>query len=161
MPSVTDLVIAPEPIGSAAVQFCLDEYYRELRGRFDEGFDPELSNAPRLDEFAPPQGIFLIARLTGEPVGCGGLKPRSPQTAYLKRMWIARRVRGLGLAKQLLFELERQALVIGYSTICLETHHSLVEAQQLYRSAGYLEVPPFNDERYADHWFEKALGSPN
>jgi hypothetical protein len=27
----------------------------------------------------------------------------------------------------------------------------------MYRSAGYREVDPFNDEEYADHWFEKRL----
>jgi hypothetical protein len=27
----------------------------------------------------------------------------------------------------------------------------------LYRSSGYIEVPAFNDEPFADHWFEKRL----
>jgi hypothetical protein len=27
----------------------------------------------------------------------------------------------------------------------------------MYRSSGYVEVSPFNDEVYADHWFEKRL----
>jgi hypothetical protein len=27
----------------------------------------------------------------------------------------------------------------------------------MYRSAGYLEVDPFNDEPYAHHWFEKRI----
>ena len=34
---------------------------------------------------------------------------------------------------------------------------ALTEAQQLYKSSGYREVQPFNDERYAHHWFEKVL----
>jgi len=41
--------------------------------------------------------------------------------------------------------------------IRLETEKSLKEAQQLYRSCGYDEVPRFNDELYAHHWFEKRL----
>jgi hypothetical protein len=40
----------------------------------------------------------------------------------------------------------------------LETNAALGEALRLYRSAGYVEVPPFSDEAYADHWFEKRLG---
>jgi hypothetical protein len=39
----------------------------------------------------------------------------------------------------------------------LETNRSLTEAIRLYRSAGYVEVPAFNDEPYAHHWFEKDL----
>ena len=46
---------------------------------------------------------------------------------------------------------------MGYSIVRLETNKSLIEARQLYRSTGYAEVAPFNDERYAHHWFEKRL----
>ena len=31
------------------------------------------------------------------------------------------------------------------------------KAISLYRAAGYREVPAFNDEPYAHHWFEKSL----
>ena len=39
----------------------------------------------------------------------------------------------------------------------LETNKALSEAQALYRSSGYREVSPFNDEPYAHHWFQKRL----
>ena len=39
----------------------------------------------------------------------------------------------------------------------LESNRALQTAISLYRSAGYSEVPPFNDEYYAHHWFEKRL----
>jgi GNAT superfamily N-acetyltransferase len=149
--------IAAEPATGAAAQHCLSEYYRELADRFDGGFDPELRIVPSLDEYAPPHGIFLVARLHGQPIGCGGLKPISADAASLKRMWIAPDARGHGLARRLLGELEHKAKLLGYSVVRLETNKALVEAQQLYRSSGYCEVPPFNDERYAHHWFEKAL----
>jgi GNAT superfamily N-acetyltransferase len=149
--------IGPEPATSAAARYCLGQYYRELGERFDGGFDPALSLFPSLDEFAPPRGIFLVVRLDGEPVGCGGLKPISADAAYLRRMWIAPDARGLGFARRLLSALEEQARMLGYSLVRLETNETLVEAQQLYRSSGYCEVPPFNDEPYAHHWFEKGL----
>ena len=155
--SASAVAIAPEPATREAAQYCLGEYYRELGERFDAGFDVELSLAPSLAEFAPPRGTFLVARLYGQPVGCGGLKPISATTAYLKRMWIAPSVRGLGLARRLLGALEESARAMGYSIVRLETNEVLIEAQQLYRSSGYREVQPFNDEHYAHHWFEKAL----
>jgi GNAT superfamily N-acetyltransferase len=151
------VTIAPETAVGADAQYCLGEYYRELQERFDGGFDPDLSLVPSLDEFAPPRGTFLLIRLNGKPVGCGGLKPISREAAYLKRMWIAPDARGLGLARGLLSSLEHNARAMGYSIVRLETNKSLIEAQQLYRSAGYTEVAPFNDERYAHHWFEKRL----
>ena len=39
----------------------------------------------------------------------------------------------------------------------LETGDVLGEAIALYRSAGYAEVAPFNDEPFADRWFAKPL----
>ena len=154
---MAEVEIAPEPATGQAAQYCLGEYYRELEQRFEEGFDPDLSLVPSLDEFAPPRGIFLIARRDGQPIGCGGLKPISNDAAYLKRMWVDPQSRGLGLARRLLGALENEAHSMGYSTVRLETNRTLVEAQRLYRSAGYREVPAFNDEVYAHHWFEKRL----
>lgn len=155
--SASSVEIEAEPATGAAARYCVSEYYRELEDRFDTGYDPSLSLVPSLDEFAPPRGIFLIARQHGKPVGCGGLKPISSEAAYLKRMWISPEMRGLGLARRMLRALENRASAMNYSLIRLETNKTLIEAQQLYRSSGYSEVAPFNDEPYAHHWYEKRL----
>jgi GNAT superfamily N-acetyltransferase len=153
-----DLLVSDEPATSPAAQHCLQLYYRELEGRFEEGFDPAKSVLHSLAEFAPPAGCFVVMYMAGEPVGCGGLTPLGEDAAYLKRMWIAPGARGLGLGRRLLGELEERARSIGYRWAKLETNRALPEAQRLYRSSGYAEVAPFNDEHYADHWFEKRLG---
>ena len=80
-----------------------------------------------------------------------------PDAAYLKRMWVAREARGHGLGKRLLEFLEERARKLGYRKMRLETHKSLGEAQQLYRTHGYEEVAPFGEATYAHHWFEKTL----
>ena len=72
-------------------------------------------------------------------------------------MWVAEAVRGLGIGRRLLAELESRAAAAGARAVQLETNRSLTEAISLYRSAGYREVDAFNDEPYADHWFEKSL----
>ena len=72
-------------------------------------------------------------------------------------MWVSTSARGLGVGRRLLSELERHAAEHGAHAIRLETNKTLVEAISLYRSAGYGEVAAFNDEPYADHWFEKRL----
>jgi len=140
-----------------AAQHCLREYFAELDRRFDAGFDPTTSLPAEPDEMRPPAGLFLVATLHGEPVGCGALKFHGDEPTELKRMWVASSVRGLGVGRQLLQELELRAVELGSSTIRLETNRTLEEAIALYRSAGYEEVAAFNDERYANHWFEKHL----
>ena len=42
-------------------------------------------------------------------------------------------------------------------TLRLDTNRALTEAHALYRSEGYREIARFNDNPYADHWFEKRL----
>jgi ribosomal protein S18 acetylase RimI-like enzyme len=66
-------------------------------------------------------------------------------------------VRGVGLGRRLLAEIETAAVNAGARTVRLETNRALTEAIGLYRSAGYTEIPAFNDEPYAHHWFEKEL----
>jgi DNA-binding MarR family transcriptional regulator/GNAT superfamily N-acetyltransferase len=136
-------------------QLCLREYFAELGRRFETGFDPALSIPA---ELRAPAGLFLVATLRGEPVGCGGLKLLGDQPTELKRMWVAESARGLGIGRRLLDELERRAAAAGGRAIRLETNKALTEAISLYRSAGYREVDAFNDEPYGDHWFEKQLG---
>ena len=136
--------ITVEDPGSADARHCLTEYYAELAERFPGGF--EVTTSIPIDDFT-----FIVARLRGEPVGCGAIRLTD---SYIKRMWVAPAARGLGLGRRILSELE-QLSTSGMAR--LETHNSLPEAINLYRSMGYVEVEPFNDEPYAHHWFEKTL----
>jgi DNA-binding MarR family transcriptional regulator/N-acetylglutamate synthase-like GNAT family acetyltransferase len=138
-------------------QSCLRQYYAELDQQFATGFDAAASISAELHELRPPRGVFLIVKLPTKAIGCGALKLHGAEPAELKRMWVARSARGLGIGRRLLSELERHAAAAGAWAVRLETNEALTEALNLYRSAGYREVPAFNDEPYAHHWFEKAL----
>jgi DNA-binding MarR family transcriptional regulator/GNAT superfamily N-acetyltransferase len=136
---------------------CLRAYAAELDDRFPTGFDPGRSISASPDELRPPAGVLLLATLDGQPVGCGAVKFHPGAASEVKRMWVAPAARGLGLGRRLLTALEQQAMRSN-PVVRLETNAALGEALRLYRSAGYVEVPPFSDEAYADHWFEKRLG---
>jgi DNA-binding MarR family transcriptional regulator/GNAT superfamily N-acetyltransferase len=145
-----------DPAGAAA-QFCIRSYFAELDTRFDAGFDPAQSISADADELTEPAGLLLVARLRGEPTGCGALKLHGAEPAEIKRMWVAPTARGLGVGRRILHELEQHARRQGVTRVRLETNKTLREATSLYRSGGYVEVDPFNDEPYAHHWFEKRL----
>ena len=138
-------------------QACLGAYETELGLLFDDGFDPTRSISADVSELRPPAGLFLVARLRTDPVGCAGLKLHGAEPAEVKRMWVAESARGLGLGRRLLAEIERHATANGVRTLRLETNRNLTAAISLYRSAGFVEVDAFNDEPYAHHWFEKRL----
>jgi DNA-binding MarR family transcriptional regulator/GNAT superfamily N-acetyltransferase len=137
---------------------CLQAYVAELERRFPDGFDPGRSISASPDELRPPAGVMLLATLDGEPVGCGAVKFHGDGPSEIKRMWVAPAARGLGLGRRLLRALEQQASTSN-PVVRLETNAALEEAIRLYRSSGYVEVPAFNDEAYADHWFEKRLAA--
>ena len=142
---------------SPEARWCVRQYFEELNRRFETGFDPAASLPNEDRDLLPPRGAFLVASVDGDAVACGAVKTLSPGAGYLKRMWVSDGVRGLGIGRRMLSALEAQARGLGFTTVCLETNRTLQEALRLYRSAGYRDVAPFNDEPYAHHWLEKRL----
>ena len=140
-------------------QRCLRAYVAELNRRAPaRGFDPSKGATAEPHEVRPPHGAFVVAYSGGEAVGCGAVKHHPGGVSDLKRMWVADAARGLGLGRRLLAHLEGLAREHGSTVAHIETNDVLPEAIALYRSAGYAEVPAFNDEPFADRWFAKPLG---
>ncbi len=152
--SVEIRVVDPE---HPDARYCLAEYVSELNRRSERGFDPSIGATALPHEVRPPAGHFFVAYRHGEPIGCGAAKHHADAPTEIKRMWIAPSARGLGLGRRLLEELEACALASGARVARIETSAVLTEALALYRSAGWVEVPAFNQEPFADHWFEKGL----
>ena len=144
---------------SADAQWCVEQYFAELNQRFENGFNRAAVLPAEPEELRPPAGVFIIAKLHDQLVGCGGVKLHGRAPAELKRMWVSPAARGLGIGRRLLGQLERQAYDAGAGAIRLETNRALREAISLYRQSGYVEVAPFNQEPHAHHWFEKRLAA--
>jgi DNA-binding MarR family transcriptional regulator/GNAT superfamily N-acetyltransferase len=143
---------------SPDAQRCLRAYVNERNRRApDRGFDPTKGSTAEPHEVRPPNGGFVVVYLRGEPIGCGAVKHHPGGVTDIKRMWVAESARGLGLGRRLLEHLEGLAQRHGSREARLETGDVLAEAIELYLSAGYVEVPPFNDEPFADRWFSKTL----
>lgn len=151
------VTIEPRDPRHPQARHCLAAYFAELAERFEGGFDIDEAMTAAADDFVAPGGMFLVAVLHGDPVGCGAIKLPVGEPPYLKRMWVAPALRGHGLGRRILGSLEDRARAHGARTVRLETNRVLAEAIAMYTAAGYREVPAFNDERYAHHWYEKAL----
>ncbi len=151
------IVIAPEDPASGAARWCFAQYFDELATRFPDGFDRHAGGGTVRDEFLPPRGRLLIARLDGDPVGCGAVRAWAPGIVEIKRMWVAPEARRLGIGGELLEALEQLARRRRASAIRLDTHATLMEALRLYRRAGYRRIARYNDNPYAQRWFEKPL----
>jgi DNA-binding MarR family transcriptional regulator len=155
--TVSEIEIRTVDPGGADAQRCIAAYVAELNRRSDKGYDPAVGVSAEPHEMTPPAGLFLVAYRHGDAVGCGGVKHHAGAPSEIKRMWVAENARGLGIARRLLAQLEADAVRSGAPTATIETSGTLFEAITMYRSVGYVEVAPFNDEPFADHWFEKRL----
>jgi GNAT superfamily N-acetyltransferase len=117
---------------------------------------------PRAEDFEPPDGVFLVVEdedLADEPadVGCGGIRDLGAGRFEVKHLWLDPSTRGRGYGRLLLEELERRARDFGATELVLDTNASLEAAAGLYRSSGFVSVPPYNDNPNATNWYAKPL----
>lgn len=146
-----DLVDGAAPQAHA----CLDAYAADIDERFPEGFDK--SDLVRPEEVSGDAGAFFVAHEESRPVGCGALRRLEPGVGEIRHVWVHPDARRLGLARRLLDTLEREATARDLTVVRLDTHAALTEAQAMYRACGYTEIPRYDDNVYAAHWFEKRL----
>ncbi|MGN6305654.1 MAG: bifunctional helix-turn-helix transcriptional regulator/GNAT family N-acetyltransferase [Mesorhizobium sp.] len=148
------VTVAPEAADSADARRCLDAYIGELAERFEDGFE---GGSFGTADMTPPVGWLLLARLDGEAIGCGALKRLDATTGEIKRVWVSPAARGMGVAARLMDRLEALAGEIGCQRVLLDTNRTLTEAKAMYLKRGYSEIGRYNDNPYADHWFEKRF----
>lgn len=111
-------------------------------------------------ELTPPEGVLLLARdADGVVCGCVGVRRLDPDTAEVKRMYVAPDGRGQGGGGRLLAAAEGWAQSRGVTTLRLDTRSDLVEARTLYVRHGFVEIPDYNGNPYAQHWYEKRLAA--
>lgn len=150
--------VRTEPVGrdDPAVAALFDAFIRESDGPLGIDLEAEIAAGPPA-ELAGPHGVLLLARVGDEPAGIGGVRFLDTEAAEVKSMFVAPAFRGRGLARTLLAELERIARERGCRRVRLDTSDYLTGAVALYRSAGYREVPPYNENAKANLWFERSL----
>jgi GNAT superfamily N-acetyltransferase len=135
------LVQQVDPLGGAATQL-VRELSAEIARRYsDMGDDGSGSFTP--NDVLVARSAFVVARLDGQPVGCGALRPMDAATAEIKRMFVAANARRRGVGRAILAELERLAAEHGYRTLRLETGNRQPEAVALYERHGFRRIPAF------------------
>jgi GNAT superfamily N-acetyltransferase len=121
-----------------------------------QGFQQELDGLP--GDYAPPQGQLLLAidsggaeggraagdRVAGDgAVGCVAMRKLAEGVCEMKRLYVQPGHRGRGLGHTLAEAIIGEARRIGYAKMRLDSLASLKEAVGLYRSLGFVEVPPY------------------
>jgi len=140
------LVLTPQAFDGAVARPLLVALDAELDVRYPFPFVPPPPHVPT--DYLPPRGLFLVAWLDGEAVGCGALRPGpTAGTGEVKRMYVAPHVRGRRIAERVLGALVDAAAGLGYQRLVLETGTAQPEAVRLYERLGWRPVAAFGHYR--------------
>ena len=121
-----------------------------------QGVDEELADLPA--EYGPPAGALLIARHEGEAVGCVAVRPLEGDISEMKRLYVLPTARGLNVGRTLARDIISAARDLGYRRMRLDTIETMSAAMALYRSLGFVEIPPYYDNPIAGaRFFELPL----
>ena len=152
-----DVCIEPADPASVDAQAALRHYLAEIAARIPQG-QTGPDEAEAVDDYRPPDGVFLLVSAGDTVVGCGAVRRLEPGVGEVKRMWIDPNARGRGLGRRLLDALEDAAHARGYHRLRLDTHEVLVQAIGLYETQGYRRIGRYNDHPDPTHFYEKVLG---
>jgi len=145
----------PEPSDSATASSLIEAFIAWAEATYGPYDDTAAPAHPH--GLAPPDGGFLVAWAGSDPVGCAALKRLDERTGEVKRVHVAERARRRGAGRALMVGLEDEARARGYERLRLDIGDRQPAAMALYRALGYVEIPDYNGNRYASHWFEKPI----
>jgi putative acetyltransferase len=106
-----------------------------------QGFEQELAGLP--GAYAPPRGRLLLAVDEAAPTGCVALRPLGDDVGEMKRLYVRPAARGQRVGRLLAEAVIREARLIGYSRMRLDTLPSMKDALALYRALGFEEIAPY------------------
>ncbi|PHR73214.1 MAG: GNAT family N-acetyltransferase [Lutibacter sp.] len=95
----------------------------------------------------------------GIPLGCGAIKKYDDESIEIKRMFVSSESRRMGVAIEILKELELWSKELGFKKCILETGIGLKNAISLYQTNGYKSIPNYGQYENAENsvCFEKHL----
>lgn len=134
------------PLEIEAVRAIFQEYARSIDVDLCfQNFEREIATLP--GEYVEPRGALLMASINGDLVGCCALRPLDnvdyPNACEMKRLYVRKAFRKLGIGRQLVEAIMDCARLAGYDSVLLDTLSDMESARALYQDLHFEEIPPF------------------
>lgn len=121
-----------------------------------EGFPEEITALP--GNYAPPDGNIILAYHNGKAAGCVAVRKLDEHICEMKRLYVSPMFRGKGVGRYLVEAILKQARLLGYARMRLDTIPGMQSAQMLYESMGFSEIPAYrNNPNTGTKYYEVEL----
>jgi putative acetyltransferase len=138
-----ELRVAKTAVDVAVVRELWREYWQSFDLPIDfQGFGAELESLPGV--YGVEGGVLLLSRYNNEPAGTIALRRLDPKSGEVKRLYLRRQFRGLGLGRRLLEAIVDRAAALGYQCLFADTLPSMTDALRLYERAGFGRVEAYS-----------------
>jgi ribosomal protein S18 acetylase RimI-like enzyme len=161
----TPVEISPphSPADNEAIKALMREYAGSLGFSLAyQDFEAELADFP--GKYAPPDGALLLATADGDAAGTVALRRLDATTCEMKRLYVKpafrgrRTADGRSIGRALAEDIVAVGRERGYRRLRLDTiGGKMVQAISLYRSMGFVEIPPYYASPIADTAFMELV----
>ena len=155
---MTEIYTARLPDEITVIKDLFQEYAESLNFDLDfQDFGEELETLP--GKYAPPLGSLLVAKETGETVGCVAVRPLGSEICEMKRLYVKPAHRGKKVGRELAVAIIEEAKRLGYKAMRLDTVEAMKEASALYRALGFQQIDAYTyNPLPGAMYFELKLG---
>lgn len=127
-----------------AVVELIKQYHLELGVDLSfQNYDEEIQDLTK--KYGLPYGRVYLAYVDGKAVGCIALYRMNEYMCEMKRFFVLKEYRQLGIGNQLVYKLISEAKSIGYTAMLLDTLSTLESAMHLYKRFGFKEISAYYD----------------
>lgn len=132
------------------LQALLQQYFAEIG---IEENDPKASRLLNLKEIYQDPSRVFVAECDGKLAGCVCVKQLDQNVAEIQQLFVSKNFRKDGVGKSLLAFAVEYGLKT-FSILRLDSRKDLIPAITLYHSIGFYEIERYNDNSYAEVFFE-------
>lgn len=132
-----------------SVKILLEEYLawmeieKLISAQEFQAFQEQLANL--LNGFAQPTGCLLVAMYQDENAGCVALRKLTDSICEMKRLYVRKKFRGMGIGRKLAECVIGEARRLGYARIRVHTLRAMEAANTLYEALGFKQISPYEE----------------